>query len=197
MEALVKFRPLTYFEVVTELPYQIPFDKRIYSTQLMNCVNVIRVFELKDAIMNNMNKAALIKQEQGEGFTSISVTLIQGYISMAHLLYEICDKPKFFFTRWRYRSAFIRYCLKHTDFLWTVWDQVLSYNARSLQCNTVPSELQSDTGNNLEADGFYLQCEGFDPKNTNWRTVQLKHEHEKYRAIAQFLSTKKSNKNGR
>lgn len=130
-----KFRPLTYIEIATGKPLNIPIpnSKFVFRAKLQSITTVVRFHEILHGIINplldEMGGAAKA-QAVAEGFSSQSTRLIQGCINLARVLWEFTDKPKWFWTRAKMWKAFLKACIDDIDYLFGVLNHFRDYNQR-------------------------------------------------------------------
>lgn len=188
-----RFRPPTYYEVVTGKPYRARIGKTkwIYTVNPFSAVAMVRVHELKDSIIS-MLKGAANAQSKETGFSKSSVELINGFIAMASLLWEIADKPKSFISRIRMRMAFFKWALKQTDWTFKIFENVLSANARISFFFPTPGELFSNSTGTISGDGFHYITRGHgDPAKTPWVEYLYLREAEKIDIINKWTVDKR------
>lgn len=131
-----KFRPLTYYEIVTGKPLVVPIpnSKFIFRANMQSVTTVVRFNEILGGIINpivdEMGRAAKETAVASSAFTADSTKLIQGCINIARVLWEFTDKPKWFWTKGKMWKAFLKACLDDSDYLFGLLNMFRDYNQR-------------------------------------------------------------------
>lgn len=194
-----KFRPLTHVEIVTHKPLRVKVGntKWIWEHNLQSAVNFMRFLELKDHVLKVITDAVDRKQKKvSPRLDEDSFLIIRGVTLIVGLLWEVGKKPEFFITRFRMKIAFFQYFTMHTDELFEMLENCLSFNARLLQFASVPSEIRSVSNREMDSDGFLSLCGlSVGAHNEPWLLLCERLEYEKQRAIAQYKQNESSRKN--
>ncbi len=131
-----KVRPLTYYEIVTGKPLNVPIpnSKYIFHSRLQSWPIVVRVHEMLrlaiEPMIIKMGEPAQKTAVQEAKFSLDSSKLIQGVVNIARILWEFADQPKWFWSRNKMWRAFLKACVNDADYMWGLVDAFRTYNKR-------------------------------------------------------------------
>lgn len=131
-----KFRPLTYYEIVTGKPLRkpIPNSRFVFHSNMQSVTTVVRFNEILHSVINpimdKMGDFAKATAVQGVDFSQESTKLIQGMITITRILWEFTKKPKWFLSRRKMWKSFFRACMDDSDYLFDLLGNFRDYNQR-------------------------------------------------------------------
>lgn len=131
-----KFRPLTYYEIVTGKPFikEIPKSKFVFRSNLQSITTIARLHEILvqiiDPLIKQMEAPARESALSEESINSASAKLIEGNITLAKVIFDFAEKPKGGRKLKRMWHDFLNACLENIEYLYDIVNSFREYNQR-------------------------------------------------------------------
>lgn len=141
-----KYIPLTYIEVEKNKPLIIKLTEEWnFVSYLQKAVNFALIIDRKDFLLRNIEYCVTKESKTDEERSQKDIQLITALNLLISILYEV-SRQEYKDKEEEYRKFIQEYFIENTDILFDVWQKVLDYNTKLEKKNTIPAELQDNSG---------------------------------------------------